>query len=172
MRTARWLLAVFIFNSGEVCLPPAFLRASEPDEKEYRRSLAAGLAYTGILFRKGFKRDYSAEAHYVFGQAGSSNDDLFAHVLGLRGYRHFRTDRRLQPFAGLEGAYILAETRIQTTSGYLSGGFVGIEYYITTRFSLGIDLGPYYIWIKEKDFGTTAGGVDFVLNSFLNFYIF
>ena len=148
------------------------LWASEPDAKEYKRSLGVGLAYTGILFRKGFKHDYSAEAHYLFGQAAAGDMDVSAHVFGLRGYRHFRAGKRAQPYAGLEGGYIYAETRIQKGSGYEAGGFAGIEYYLSPRFSLGFDLGPYYVWYKEKDLGTSNGGVDFVLSTYVNFYIF
>ena len=144
----------------------------EPGSDEYRRSLGAGLAFTGPLIRKGFKNNYSAEFHYLFGFAGSSDDDVSAHVFGLRGYRHFRTDKRLQPYAGIESAYILAKTRILSSSGYALGGFAGVEYYITRRFSIGLDMGPYYVWIKEKDIGASGGGVDFVLSTFVNFYIF
>lgn len=144
----------------------------QPASKEYKRSLAAGLAYTGILFRKGFMKHYAAEAHYLFGQAGSSDDDVSAHAFGLRGYRHFRVGSRVQPYAGLEGAYLRAKTRLQEGSGYAGGGFAGIEYYLTSRFSVGFDLGPYYVWFKEKDLGTSEGGMDFILSTYANFYIF
>ncbi len=188
-RRSRWLcLAILLIFAGTAsrgyCAPPETGAGSESesrsrsesrdesDAKEYRRSLAAGLAFTGPLIRKGFKNDYSAEFHYLFGSAGSSDDDASAHVFGLRGYRHFRTDKRLQPYAGIESAYILAKTRILKSSGYAAGGFAGVEYYITRRFSIGLDIGPYYVWIKEKDIGASGGGVDFVLSTFVNFYIF
>jgi hypothetical protein len=159
---SAWLIVFFFF-------PP--LSAAPPEKTEFRRSWGVGLGMIGPLVRKGFKKDYSLEGHYFFGETG--DDDLSAHVFfGMRGYRHFRTDRRLQLFAGLEADYVLGETRIQKSTGYLTGGFAGIEYYLTRRLSLGLDLGPYYVWLKEKDFGNSGGGVDFVLNTFLNFYIF
>ncbi len=172
---AKKIAASFLLVAILLCLSISGGNASElepsaPGVQPRKRSLAVGLDYTGVLFRKGFKSDYSAEAHYMFGEAGPSSDDVSTHVFGLRGYRHFRTDRRLQPFTGIEGGYVMAKTRIQRANGYLAGGFAGLEYYITRRITLGFDMGPYYIWVKENGLGVSGGGVDFILNSFVNFY--
>ena len=169
-RTA-WYFTICIAFTLEM-LFSSMTSAQAPEPKGYKRSFGTGFAFTGILFRKGFKNNISAEAHYLFGEAGSSDDDISAHLFGMRGYRHFRTDKRAQPFVGVEADYVLAKTRILRSSGYATGGFAGVEYYLSPRFSLGFDIGPYYLWVKEKETGVSGGGIDFVLNTFVNFYIF
>ncbi len=178
-RAARFYLAAFLLACAIAAVNArADLFAAEPPapahsgESQFRRSFGVGFANIGFLMRKGFKNNYSAEVHGLFGEANAHSDDVSAVVIGTRGYRHFRANRRAQPYVGLEGAYVMAETRVQDSDGFALGGFLGIEYYLLSRLSLGFDLGPYYVRIKEKALGTSGGGVDFVLSTYLNFYIF
>ena len=166
------LLAVFLSCLGAFSTVSAgSLRAAEPEKKEFRRTLGVGVAYTGGLIRYGFKKTWAAELHVLTGGNDSNDGNVSSLVVGARGYRHFRTDQRLQLFCGIEADSANAESSTLQASGFLAGGFGGLEYYVLPRLSLGIDLGPYYVNLKENG-GTSDSGVDFILNTFLNFYIF
>ena len=153
-------------------IPASLLQAADPVAQAHKRSLGAGLAFMGPLIRKGLPKDFSLEFHYLFGHAGTNDEDIPAKVFGLRGYRHFFTDRQLQPYVGVEGAYLTASNSTRHLSGYSAGGFAGLEYYLTSRFSVGFDIGPYYTWLREKEYQTSNGGFDFVLSTFFTLYIF
>ena len=148
------------------------LASGDDDRPQFNRTLGVGVAYMGGLFRWGFKKHWSLEGHALFGSADSNDGNVSSMVMGARGYRHFRTDRRLQLFAGVEADYVTAKSQNLKSSGYLAGAFGGVEYYILPRLSIGLDLGPYYLSLKEKDLAVSESGLDFILNTFLNFYIF
>ncbi len=170
MRRHKIYFCAFLFALA-FSLP---LRAASPSDVAggYRRTLGIGFAYTGPLVRWGFKKYLSLEAHYLFGEADSTDGTVSASVIGMRGYRHFRTDQRLQFFAGPELAYVMADSMNLKSAGYVAGGFAGAEYYLTRRISVGFDAGPYYTYLKEKKTSVSESGVDFTVNTFLNFYIF
>ena len=111
------------------------LHAGDAAAQEHKRSLGVGFAYMGPLIRKGLPKDFSLEFHYLFGHAGTNDEDISAKVFGLRGYRHFFTDRQLQPYVGAEGAYLTASNSTRHSSGCSAGGFAGLEYYFMSRFS-------------------------------------
>ena len=151
---------------------PLFAAEQPGSEPEFKRTLALGFAYTGGLVRWGFKRTWAVEAHYLFGSADSNDGDVSSDLIGLRGYRHFRVNKALQFFAGPEMGYVTAKSSSLKTRGYFGGAFAGLEYYILSRLSVGFDVGPYYTYLREKSTGISDSGVDFVVNTFLNFYIF
>ena len=150
----------------------SLLHAADSDAQAHKRSLGVGFAFMGPLIRKGLPKDFSLEFHYLFGHAGTNDEDISAKVFGLRGCRHFFTDRPIQPYVGVEGAYLTASNSARHSSGYSAGGFAGLEYYLTSRFSVGFDIGPYYTWLREKEYQTSNGSFDFVLSTFLTVYIF
>src|SRR5947208_3820339 len=95
--TKFFLLALPLFFSRPLCLASEARAAPE-----LKRTLAVGFAYTGGLLRWGFKPDWSVEAHYLFGSADSIDENVSSNLIGLRAYRHFRREKRLQFFAGPE----------------------------------------------------------------------
>ena len=153
-------------------IPASLLEAAGPVAQAPKRSLGVGFAFMGPLIRKGLPKDFSLEFHYLFGHAATNDEDISAQVFGLRGYRHFFTDRRVQPYVGVEGAYLTASNSSRHSSGYSAGGFAGVEYYLLSRASVGFDVGPYYTWLREKEYQTSNGSFDFVLSTFFTFYIF
>jgi hypothetical protein len=155
------LIAAPLCHAGE--------SAKTPD---YRRTLAVGFGYTGLIVRCGFKDAWAVETQYLFGQADSTDGDVSSQLAVVRGYRHFRLRQRLQLFAGTAIGYVTAKSTTFKSTGYLGGAFGGIEYYLMKRLSVGFDVGPYYFTLNEKTAGQSSSGVDFVVNSFLNFYIF
>ena len=168
----KWISAVLFFLLLIGAVPASLLRAAGAVQQDHKRSLGVGMAFMGPLIRKGRPKDFSVEFHYLFGHAGTSDEDISAQVFGLRGYRHFFTDRHVQPYVGVEGAYLTASNSSRHSSGYSAGGFAGLEYYLLARFSVGFDIGPYYTWLREKEFQTSNGSFDFVLSTFFTFYIF
>lgn len=134
--------------------------------------MGLGFAYTGGLLRWGFKEVWSLETHYLFGSASSNDSDVKSQVMGVRGYRHFRTDRALQFFVGPEIDYVLAKSQSLISTGYLIGGFAGMELYLRSWCSIGFDAGGYYTHLKESSVSVSDSGLDFIVNSFLNFYVF
>ena len=147
----------------------SFCGAAEP---EYKRTLGIGLAYNGGLVRWGFKKDWSVEAHYLYGSADSNDGNVSANVIGARGYRYFQISKSLRLFAGAEIGYVTTGSNNLHTTGYTGGGFAGLEFFILRRFSIGFDVGPYYTSLKEKSLDYSDSGVDFVGNSFLTWYVF
>ena len=145
---------------------------SETEAPELKRKLGVGFAYIGGLIRYGFLKHWSAELHYLVGSADSNDGTVNSKLIGTRGYRHFRVDHRLQFYTGLGFDFASADSISIKSNGYLSGGFVGTEYYIFPRLSLGLDLGAYYLSLKDKNSSISDSGIDFILNTFLNFYIF
>ena len=145
---------------------------SSLNASENKRKLGVGLSYTGGLIRYGFLKHWATELHFLTGSADSNDGTVKSKLVGIRGYRHFRTDERLQLYTGLEFGHASADSTSIKSEGVLGGGFVGTEYYILPRLSLGLDLGGYYLDLKEKNSIDSESGVDFILNSFLNFYIF
>ena len=139
----------------------------------FKRKLGVGLAYTGGLLRYGFKKHWSLEGHYLIGKASSNDGDVSSSAVGLRVYRHFRLEEKLQCYAGADASYLSATSNnFKSSAGFGGGGFGGLEYYILPRLSVGLDLGPYFITMNKNNGVDSESGVDFVLNTFLNFYIF
>lgn len=149
-------------------------RAAAEDGKptEYKRSAGVGLAYMGGLLKYGFKKVWAAEAHYLFGNADTAGGSVSSRVIGLRGYRYFRARKALQFYAGPGAAFVTTEGAGSKSSGYMAGGFAGLEYYLRSWLSIGVDVGPYYTALKEDSLGTKESGIDFIANSFVNVYLF
>lgn len=55
--------------------------------------------------------------------------------------------------------------------GYVFGSFVGIEKYVNKWFSVNLDVGPYYVYMKHKNFDISVDTIDIVFNILFNFYI-
>ncbi len=156
-----------------LCAFPIWADTANPETFEGKRKLGIGFAYTGGLIRYGFKKHWSLEGHYLIGKASSNDGDVHSTAMGLRAYRHFRLDKRLQWYAGADASYLSAKSdHFKSSFGLGAGGFGGMEYYILPRLSIGFDLGPYYIKITQNQYGGSESGLEFILNSFLNFYIF
>ena len=172
MKGKNVLLKLFILT-----LPAFQVWGGSPSEDsvspQFKRRLGVGLAYAGGLVRYGFKNHWSVEAHFLMGKADSNDGDVTSRAMGLRTFRHFRLEKNLQPYAGAEASFVMARSNnLRTSSGIGVGVFTGVEYYFLPRFSIGLDLGPYYVKMTQDKGGDSESGMDFVFNTFLNFYIF
>ena len=116
------------------------------------------------------------EGRFQFGSADSDAGNVHAQVYGLRGYRFLSLGGgdRISWYLGSEAAYAKANSSntSYSTKGYAFGGFGGLEYRLLSRLSVGADIGPYVISLKESQTGLTSTGLDFVMNTALIFYLF
>ena len=157
-------------------------RAFAEDEAPLRRKFGLGLTYLGGSLRYGFLKSWTAEFHFYYDKATADNGDVTANVVGARVYRFFKAGQKLQPYAGLEGDYVSAKLKDggsygggsldYSASGSALGGFGGVEYYFLKRLSISLDAGPYFVSLKEKQTSLKDSGVDFVINTSVNFYFF
>jgi hypothetical protein len=76
-------------------------------------------------------------------------------------------------YTGIEADYlILYQTMGPFGNGYVLGYFLGAEKYVSNRLAVSLDFGPYYISAKHKNFDIKEEGLDFIINFFINFYLF
>jgi hypothetical protein len=136
--------------------------------------LALGFSFIGGQVRWSFTKKWAAEFQFQTGKASSHYGDVRANVFGLRAYRFLKNWRRMAFYAGPEVAYAeaTAEEASYKTTGMVIGAFGGFDYYVAKRFSLGIDIGPYLISLKEKQTGLSQTNLDFVVNATLNWHLF
>ncbi len=140
-----------------------------------RERLSIGLNYTGGQVRWRLSPRWAAEGRLQFGSADSNYGKVHSNVFGLRAYRFIPCTERekVSWYLGGEAAYTTAESDSTSyrTTGFAMGGFGGLEYRILSKLSAGVDIGPYVISLKEKQTGLTSTGLDFVINTALNFYV-
>ncbi len=166
----------------------SMLSNSPPDNKEVprvpepggtpqpRERLGIGLNYTGGQVRWRLSSRWAMEGRVQFGSADSDFGRVRSNVFGLRAYRFlpFGQHERISWYLGGEGAYAKASSNSYnySTTGFAFGGFGGLEYRLLSRLSVGADIGPYVISLKEQQTGLTSTGLDFVVNTALIFYLF
>ena len=182
MRTIAAFAAALILISG-LC-PPAARAVEAPAAKDPQR-LALGANYMGTQLRGHISPRWAAEFRFLTGSSSSTQGSVSAIVLGLRGYRFWSERSRIRPYAGLELTY--AQTSLKTNSGtstsspikgfgdvsgFVAGGFGGLELRITRRIKLDFDIGPYWMGLKEQSTGVSGSSWDFVANTAVNVYLF
>lgn len=153
---------------------PTVPRIEWSTEEEDLPRMALGINYTGgqIGWRTGRGL---LEARYQVGQNSTEDGNVRAEVLGLRYYLHAgKAQWGVRPYMGFEGDWIRAtdDSGLQEGSGYAAGGFVGVEWWLGKRFSIGSDIGAYLVNVGESETQVTDGGLDFIINSFVRFHLF
>jgi hypothetical protein len=89
-------------------------------------------------------------------------------VYAGRFYWNFSRYDKLSLFSGPEFGYVNFNTYDMKGTGYETGLVLGMEYFITPRFSFMMDFTPTLIGLKSDNY--KVSGVEFVLNLGLNFY--
>lgn len=152
------------------------------------RRLALGTMGTGGLLRFHPVPEWAGELRVQSASANSQEGDVRAMVFSLRAYRFFPERWRCRFYLGAEGGYAktslsqisggpgtspaLKQSGFGDTSGFVGGGFAGLEYEVTRRIFLDLDGGPYVIGLKETVTGASQSNWDFVLNAALGVYLF
>jgi hypothetical protein len=143
------------------------------DEEDWPR-MALGINYTGIQI--GVRTGHGMwEGHYQAGQNISESETVRADVVGLRYYRHAgKTQWGMRPYMGFEGDWIRATDHVgrQEGTGYAAGGFLGVEWWLGHRLSIGTDVGAYMVNVIERETKAADGGLDFIANSFVRLHLF
>ena len=151
---------------------PTSRASSLPAKPDHR--LALGISYLGGQMRWNFSPNWAAEYQFQTGKASSDFGDVTANVFGVRAYRFFKPQSRTRFYVGPEVAFTHASAHNSSysTSGFVVGGFGGFDYYLSRRLSVGFDIGPYLISLKERTTGMTQTNLDFVVNTTLNVHLF
>ncbi len=136
--------------------------------------MALGINYTGAQFRWNFRSRWAVEGRYQQGSATSDYGNVKSKVFGVRAYRFFRTERRFPLYIAPEIARATAtpERSDYRVDGFAAGVAGGMEYHVTPRISLDVDIGPYVIALHEKKTQVSQSSLDFVLNTALLVHLF
>jgi len=139
-------------------------------EDGFLSKLSLGVNYTGAQARYDLSRRTALEARYQSGESG----DVTAGVFGARLYRFPRETGRYRVFFGGELAALSGNTkdRHYGTSGFAAGAFLGVETRPVKRMAIGLDAGPYFIALKERKTRLSSSGLDFVVNTYAQLYLF
>lgn len=124
--------------------------------------IAVGVNYPGLEVRYLISDKISLEVK------GQLDKDIV--VGGLRGYRYFKSEGKLLPFAGLEADFISFKGDNSKGTGFAGELFVGGEYFFSKKFSVQLDFGPAFISIKDKDTSESVNGLEYVVNFATNYY--
>lgn len=106
-------------------------------------------------------RRVSAELRYAF--------DPDAGIISLRGSYNFYAGGKVTGFAGAEYGSIRFNYLGISGSGSSLTPFIGGEYFLEERFSIGLDLGYSLISISSQDF--SVNGPEYVYNIVLSYYL-
>lgn len=138
-----------------------------------RHTLGIGVNYLGGQVRYHFAPAWAGEVRYVTGRENSEDGAINSQVVGLRLYR-FYGGKDLHLFVGVEGDYVTSSQNSTSfkVSGLAAGAFGGLAYPISSRLSIGADIGPYVFSLKESSTRVSNSSLEFVANSFFNFYVF
>ena len=154
-----------------VCAGASAARAERAHDVEPGR-LGLGAGWLGVQARCRVAPRWLGELRYQLGSTGAGAEKVRSHVVGVRGYRHFRAETRWQPYLGAETAWIRG-TQAGTgfrTSGFALGGFGGLESRVGRRWATAVDIGPYLLSLKEGRTSASQSSLEFVLNFAIIYY--
>jgi hypothetical protein len=132
----------------------------KPGVGEGKARLGIGFNYPGVSI-KYLASPFAGEIKGQFGKGIT--------VIGPRGYYYFSKKQGF--FAGCEIDYLSFKGDASKGSGYALEGFVGYEHFVLPNFALSVDFGPATISLKDKDTKKTEGGLEFVANIGLTYYL-
>ena len=159
------LVDVALPESSQVFAQGAVSNTAPPTSRNTHK-YAFGVNYPGVNFRLFFSKGFAAElkAQYM--------DKIGVGGLLLYFYpRVFKAGASpLKFFWGIEGDYISFKGDLSKGSGYAAEAFGGVEIFLFKGLSLQADIGPAYIGIADKKTSINSSGLQFVVNSGMNFY--
>ncbi len=89
---------------------------------------------------------------------------------GLRGNYYFNPDSNTVLFMGVESDYVNFKGEESQGYGFAEELYLGIEFFLLSRFSLQVDFGPAFIILKDKESSLRVDGIEYVVNFGLNWY--
>lgn len=135
---------------------------------------ALGLNYIGGQLRYNLDSRWAGELRYLTGSEDAATGKVTSDVFGLRSYRFFRESTYHRFFLGAEAALVNSDQKNTSykVSGPAVGAFGGLEWHIGRKFSLGLDIGPYLLSLKEKKTKVSETSLEFIANTYFIFYLF
>lgn len=121
-----------------------------------------GLNYPGAGIKYLFNNRLSLELR------GQFADDIV--IGGLRGNYYFNPDSNAVLFMGIESDYVSFKGEESKGHGFAEELYLGIEFFLLSRFSLQVDFGPAFIILKDKESSLSVNGIEYVVNFGLNWY--
>jgi len=137
---------------------PAMVRADG-----IKGRLGLGLNYPGVSARYGLSNKFALEMKGQFGSGVT--------VFGPRAYYYFGTDSKVCLFAGVELDYVSFKGDVSSGGGIAIEPFLGGDYFISKHLALGLDIGPAFIAISDKDTDESVSGMEFVANINITLYL-
>jgi len=124
--------------------------------------IGVGLNYPGIGVKYFFTDRFSLEAR------GYYEKDIF--LAGPRLSRYFGPITGVFPYIGVEADYVNFKGEVSEGSGIFGEVLIGGEYFFWKKTSVQFDFGPAYIFLKDKNYSVSVGGIEYVVNFGLNYY--
>lgn len=141
-------------------------------DSERNRGLGVGINSGGgqLDWRRGEK--WMLEARAQRGRDASGASQSRSSVFGLRAYRFYHPIGPLSPYLGAQGSYleVTQSSGKYKASGSSLGAFCGMALRFNHHVSLGFDLGPYLISLKEKTMRVDQDGFEFVGDAALIYF--
>jgi len=125
--------------------------------------IGLGLNYPGVSARYGLSNKFALELKGQFGSGVT--------VLGPRAYYYFGTDSKACLFAGAEIDYVSFKGDVSSGGGIAVEPFLGGDYFISKHLTLGLDIGPAFIALSDKDTDESVSGMEFVANINITWYL-
>lgn len=156
------------------CASTEFVEVEETEKSEQQKSsssiienkVALGINYPGLSFKYVFNKMVSAEIKILASE--------ICKVFCLRISKYFWLSKtsNLFLYTGGETGYVYFKTKDETVEGdgVVGNIFCGIEKFLWKHFSVGIDIGPTMVYIKDKNYEQTEQSFDFVVNLGINIY--
>src|SRR5258708_6048079 len=174
MAVVLTLIPTWVFGQDGYRDIPRVPEPSGPDLPAQRLSI--GVNYTGGQLRYRMSSRWAAEGRIQFGSADSNYGQVHSQVFGVRLYRFapLHVWERASWYVAGEADYAQASSNSYNyaTKGFAAGAVGGLEFRIAKRVSVDADIGPYVISLKETQTNLTNTGMDFIVNTALNFYLF
>lgn len=136
--------------------------------------LALGLNYIGGQARYSLSSRWAKELRYLTGTEDAATGKVTSQIFGLRDHRFFGEISRHRFFLGAEAVLVNSDQKSTSykVSGPAIGGFGGLECRFGKRFSLGLDIDPYFLSLKEETADVSDSSLAFAANTHFIFYLF
>jgi hypothetical protein len=159
----RWGLNWLLFSLAAFLLAlPAFA------ESKGGFPLSAGAHYTGAHVRWAFSSQWALEARYSVGEDKVEEEQVSTKIYGAGLTRIVASRDDWRYYLGARGGWITGKAG-GSSHGYAGGVNAGLEKFVSRRVSLTLDMGPYYLWIKNPS-GLADNQIDVVVDAAVYFH--
>jgi len=142
---------------------PVINTTAEIDPRIAGGRIGVGVNFPGAALRWFVVDRFAVEAKFQYEKTTMAG--------GPRMYLYIASLENLFPYIGIEGDYGKYKDEKVESVGYAAGAFVGGEVYLFRRLSLQCDFGPVYVSLKDRELSIQSGGMGFMVNFGLTFYI-